>query len=69
MHVVKSASLIAVATSLITVFCIASSLAPPVSSDSRGLLVIAIGLAGLVFGIWACVELRSVNARLSRVQA
>lgn len=51
------------------VFAVACFLAPPISLDSRDVLILAFGLAGLLLGILAVRELRSSGQRSARVRA
>ena len=56
--------LLVVATVLVTMAAVASFLAPPSRLDSRDALVIAEGVAGLVFAALAVRRLIGVNRQL-----
>ncbi|MBN8884481.1 MAG: hypothetical protein J0I77_02065 [Rudaea sp.] len=53
MNVLTPAMLLVASAALVTFTALASTLDPPVVLDSRDMLVIAIGLAGLAFGAMA----------------
>ena len=64
MKVMASSVLLVAATVLLTFFGLAFSISPPTSTDSRDVLIMAIGAAGVAFAILAVRELRKINAKL-----
>jgi hypothetical protein len=69
MKVAIGTALAVTSTVLLTVFAIASALATPRSFDSRDILILAIGAAGVVLASLAFRELRAISRQLSQASA
>ncbi|WP_105189766.1 hypothetical protein [Pseudoalteromonas sp. T1lg48] len=64
MKVIPSTLLVILSTFLLSFAGLATLLATPDAGDSRGMLVIAIGVAGLAIGAMAIYQLKKLNRLL-----
>ncbi|WP_374012740.1 hypothetical protein [Pseudoxanthomonas koreensis] len=69
MKVVSNAFLVVLATLSLCFSFIACLIAPPTDFSSRDLLIIAIGLAGIVFAVMAGRGLARINRQLRQASA
>ncbi|MBS3796643.1 hypothetical protein [Pseudoalteromonas sp. BDTF-M6] len=64
MKVIPSTLLLILSTFLLSFSGLATLLATPNASDSRGIFIIALGAAGLVLGAMAILQLKKLNRLL-----
>lgn len=69
MKVVSSALLLVLATLFLCFSFVACLIAPPTDFSSRDLLVIAIGLAGIIFAVLASRGFGRINRQLRQASA